>query len=191
MSSSTHDADLAAPDTTSSVDLSPKRPRATTDSLPDDLLVNIFISTQAISSCNIDWVVVSQVCRRWRTVALASHALWACIFPASRESAYTCLLRACSAPIRLKWGLPEKLPSRAAVVMCTHRVVAVDMLFNTPGAGLLLLLMERDAQRDWEGRFMHSQCAFASSLHRCNLFAIDRLRAASQPAPLLAHLGEP
>lgn len=103
--------------------------------LPPELLLQICQHVQWDDwSYNASWIAVTQVCSRWRTIALHSQNLWSYIVPISAEYMTTFLERAGhsrtshGAPLKLYWDDSEREPAALSVLVpFTDQVMSIDI----------------------------------------------------------------
>lgn len=74
-------------------------------SLPDEVLVQIFVEVMAfVKEDPRPLILLTHVCSHWRSVALSTPSLWTSRFPPTPEGLRTFLRRSASAPLQMTLG---------------------------------------------------------------------------------------
>lgn len=119
------------------------------NSLPPELLRQIFSYLNHPPGRNANLIRATHVCKQWRTVALADPALWSSFALHNADCVRECLVRSKDMPLSLALVLKPSIASAIHIRRGTHRVrslsitipeaESIEILLNTLKAGAPLL----------------------------------------------------
>ncbi|KAI1788461.1 hypothetical protein LXA43DRAFT_639474 [Ganoderma leucocontextum] len=140
---------------------------APANSLPPELLRQIFSYLNFPSGRNANLIRATHVCKQWRAVALADPALWSSFALHSPDGVKECLIRSRDMPLSLALALKPSTTSATYLEGASHRIRSlsiaipeadgIETLLNKLKAGAPLL-EELRVKHPWTyngGRFRH------------------------------------